>query len=119
MRERMKGMLRGCTLGGCVARRANGNKKRVKEEEEEEVEEEEEAEENGTRSGSKKKQKQQQQQGKNGGGMSHVRDLSRLPLSGQLLSGANRSVPEPAPPRPSNVRYVPALCQAIRMKRPP
>ena len=32
------------------------------------------------------------------------RALSRLPLSGQLLSGAKRCAPVPAPPRPSPVR---------------
>ena len=40
-------------------------------------------------------------------------------LSGQEFSGANRRVPEPAPPRPSNVRYVPARCQAMRIKKGP
>jgi hypothetical protein len=47
------------------------------------------------------------------------RALSRLPLSGQLFSGAKRCSPEPAPPRPSLIRYVPALCQAIRMNSGP
>jgi hypothetical protein len=37
-------------------------------------------------------------------GQSRRRALSRLPLSGQLLSGAKRWVPEEAPPRPSPVR---------------
>ena len=52
-------------------------------------------------------------------GQSKRRALSRLPLSGQLLSGAKRCVPEDAPPRPSAVRYVPALCHAIRTKSGP
>jgi len=52
-------------------------------------------------------------------GQRRRRALSRLALSGQLLSGAKRSVPEPAPPRPSWIRYVPALCHAMRMKSPP
>ncbi len=52
-------------------------------------------------------------------GQSNRRALSRLTLSGQLLSGAKRCVPEPAPPRPSAMRYVPALCHAIRMKSGP
>jgi hypothetical protein len=47
------------------------------------------------------------------------RALSRLPLSGQLLRGANRSMPWPAPPLPSEVRYVPAACHAIRTKNGP
>src|SRR5438128_2532516 len=46
-------------------------------------------------------------------GQSSRRALSRLTLSGQLLSGANRCCPRPPPPRPSPVRYVPALCQAM------
>jgi hypothetical protein len=37
-------------------------------------------------------------------GQSSRRALSRLPLSGQELSGAKRCVPDPAPPRPSPVR---------------
>ena len=37
-------------------------------------------------------------------GHSRRRALSRLTLSGQLLSGAKRCCPEPAPPRPSAVR---------------
>ena len=37
-------------------------------------------------------------------GHSSRRALSRLPLSGQLLSGANRCWPSPAPPRPSSIR---------------
>ena len=37
-------------------------------------------------------------------GHNRRRALSRLTLSGQLLSGAKRIVPEPAPPRPSPVR---------------
>ncbi len=52
-------------------------------------------------------------------GQSRRRALSRFVLSGQLLSGARRWLPEPAPPRPSPVRYVPALCHAIRMKSGP
>ena len=52
-------------------------------------------------------------------GQSSRRALSRFTLSGQLLRGAKRSVPEAAPPRPSPMRYVPALCHAIRMKSPP
>ena len=44
-------------------------------------------------------------------GHSSRRALSRLPLSGQLFSGANRCAPSPAPPRPSSMRYVPAACQ--------
>ncbi len=47
------------------------------------------------------------------------RALSRLALSGQLFRGANRCVPREAPPRPSLMRYVPALCHAIRMKSGP
>src|SRR5664279_3553240 len=41
-------------------------------------------------------------------GQSSLRALSRLTLSGQLLRGAKRWPPLPAPPRPSEVRYVPA-----------
>ena len=52
-------------------------------------------------------------------GQSKRRALSRFALSGQLLRGANRCMPAPAPPRPSLIRYVPALCQAIRMKNGP
>ena len=52
-------------------------------------------------------------------GQSKRRALSRFTLSGQLLSGAKRCWPAPAPPRPSPMRYVPALCQAIRIKNPP
>src|ERR1700690_3132759 len=37
-------------------------------------------------------------------GQSNLRALSRLTLSGQLLSGAKRWVPDSAPPRPSWVR---------------
>jgi hypothetical protein len=37
-------------------------------------------------------------------GSSSVRALSRLPLSGQLFSGAKRWVPLAAPPRPSWMR---------------
>ena len=37
-------------------------------------------------------------------GQSNRRALSRFPLSGQLLRGAKRSVPAPAPPRPSVMR---------------
>ena len=52
-------------------------------------------------------------------GQSSRRALSRLTLSGQLLRGAKRRVPEAAPPRPSVMRYVPALCHAMRMKSGP
>ena len=52
-------------------------------------------------------------------GHSRRRDLSKLALSGQELWGANRSMPVPAPPRPSLVRYVPAACHAIRIKNGP
>ena len=52
-------------------------------------------------------------------GQSSRRALSRLALSGQLLRGAKRWVPPAAPPRPSEMRYVPALCHAIRMKSGP
>ena len=52
-------------------------------------------------------------------GHSRRRALSRLPLSGQLFSGAKRCWPAPAPPRPSLMRYVPALCQAIRIMNGP
>ncbi len=48
-------------------------------------------------------------------GHSRRRALSRLMLSGQLLRGARRWLPLPAPPRPSPMRYVPALCQAMRI----
>ena len=48
-------------------------------------------------------------------GQSSRRALSRFALSGQLLSGAKRWAPSPAPPRPSSMRYVPAACQLIRM----
>ena len=37
-------------------------------------------------------------------GHSRRRALSRLPLSGQLFSGAKRCEPLPAPPRPSAMR---------------
>src|SRR5580704_17585398 len=47
------------------------------------------------------------------------RALSRFTLSGQLLRGAKRCCPAPAPPRPSPMRYVPALCHAIRMNSGP
>ncbi len=46
------------------------------------------------------------------------RALSRFALSGQLFNGATRCWPAPAPPRPSVMRYVPALCHAIRMNSP-
>ncbi len=52
-------------------------------------------------------------------GHSSRRALSRLALSGQLSRGAKRCSPDPAPPRPSLMRYVPALCQAIRMNSGP
>ena len=52
-------------------------------------------------------------------GQSNLRALSRLTLSGQLFSGAKRCCPPPAPPRPSPVRYVPALCHAMRIKNGP
>jgi hypothetical protein len=42
-----------------------------------------------------------------------------LALSGHELSGAKRCWPAPAPPRPSVMRYVPALCQAMRIISPP
>ena len=45
--------------------------------------------------------------------------FSKLALSGQLLSGAKRRVPAPAPPRPSAILYVPAACHAIRIKNGP
>ena len=45
--------------------------------------------------------------------------FSKLALSGQLLSGANRNMPAPAPPRPSAILYVPALCHAILIKNGP
>ena len=48
-------------------------------------------------------------------GQSSRRALSRFALSGQLFRGAKRCVPSLAPPRPSVTRYVPALCQAIRI----
>ena len=47
-------------------------------------------------------------------GHSTRRALSRPRLSGQLFCGAKRSMPVPAPPRPSWTRYVPAACHAIR-----
>jgi hypothetical protein len=52
-------------------------------------------------------------------GQSSRRALSRLTLSGQLLSGAKRCAPLPPPPRPSAIRYVPAECQLIRMNSGP
>lgn len=52
-------------------------------------------------------------------GHSSRRALSRLALSGQLFSGAKRCWPAPAPPRPSLIRYVPALCHAMRMMNGP
>ena len=52
-------------------------------------------------------------------GHSSRRALSRLTLSGQLLSGAKRWAPLPPPPRPSAMRYVPAACQLIRMNSGP
>ena len=52
-------------------------------------------------------------------GHSSRRALSRLALSGQLLSGAKRWEPSLPPPRPSSMRYVPAACQLIRMKSGP
>src|SRR5918911_966043 len=50
-------------------------------------------------------------------GQSNRRALSRLALSGQLLSGAKRWAPLPPPPRPSAMRYVPAAWQPIRLDR--
>ena len=47
-------------------------------------------------------------------GHSSRRALSRLRLSGQLFSGAKRSVPEVGPPRPSRMWYVPAPRHTIR-----
>ena len=52
-------------------------------------------------------------------GQSSRRALSRFALSGQLLSGAKRCWPSPPPPRPSAIRYVPAACHVMRMKRGP
>jgi hypothetical protein len=52
-------------------------------------------------------------------GHNNLRALSKFTLSGQLLSGGNRCVPSRAPPRPSIVRYVPALCHAILIKNGP
>ena len=52
-------------------------------------------------------------------GQINRRALSRLTLSGQQSRGAKRCWPDPAPPRPSPTRYVPALCHAMRMNRPP
>src|SRR5262249_42520458 len=52
-------------------------------------------------------------------GHSSRRALSRFALSGQLLSGAKRCWPAPAPPRPSAMRYVPAACHAMRIISPP
>ena len=52
-------------------------------------------------------------------GQSRRRALSRLTLSGQLFSGAKRWAPVPPPPRPSAMRYVPAACHVMRMKKPP
>ena len=48
-------------------------------------------------------------------GHSKRRALSRFALSGQELRGAKRCWPAPAPPRPSVMRYVPALCHAMRI----
>ena len=45
--------------------------------------------------------------------------LSRFVLSGQLFNGENLNVPAPAPPLPSPILYVPALCQAILIKNGP
>ena len=52
-------------------------------------------------------------------GHNRRRALSKLVLSGQLFRGAKRSMPAAEPPRPSWMRYVPALCQAIRIKKGP
>jgi len=52
-------------------------------------------------------------------GQRRRRALSRFALSGQLLSGAKRCSPLPAPPRPSAMRYVPAACHVMRMKSGP
>src|SRR5690606_33291891 len=52
-------------------------------------------------------------------GHSRRRALSRLTLSGQLLSGAKRCCPAPPPPRPSITRHVPALCHPIRTHNGP
>src|SRR5215472_5611070 len=49
-------------------------------------------------------------------GQSSRRALSRFALSGQLLRGAKRCWPLPAPPRPSAMRYVPALCHVLRIR---
>ena len=40
-------------------------------------------------------------------------------IVGPTVQGAKRWVPEAAPPRPSAMRYVPALCHAIRMNSGP
>mmetsp|Transcript_63753 Transcript_63753/g.176834 ORF Transcript_63753/g.176834 Transcript_63753/m.176834 type:complete len:255 (+) Transcript_63753:833-1597(+) len=45
--------------------------------------------------------------------------LSRLVLSGQLLSGSKRWRPPPHPPFPSVSLYEPAQCHAKRMKKGP
>jgi hypothetical protein len=52
-------------------------------------------------------------------GQSNRRALSRLRLSGQLLSGAKRCMPAAGPPRPSSARYVPAQCHTIRITSGP
>ena len=50
-------------------------------------------------------EKEEEEEGGFGRANTHSRRaLSRLPLSGQLLSGANRKLPWPAPPGPSKVR---------------
>src|ERR1700741_4983866 len=59
-------------------------------------------------------------------GQSSLRALSRFALSGQLLRGAKRCWPAPAPPRPSPMRDVAALCHpneqravVTKVRRPP
>ena len=59
----------------------------------------------------------QERQGMQPGGgkgrvMKGALTLSRLVLSGQLRSGSKRCLPPSQPPRPSQVRYPPAQCQA-------
>ena len=52
-------------------------------------------------------------------GQSSLLALSKFPLSGQLLRGANLCAPVPPPPLPSPIRYVPAACHVIRIKKAP
>src|SRR5258708_12973107 len=52
-------------------------------------------------------------------GHTNLRALSGHTLSAQLLRGANRTWPAPAPPRPTPMRPVPASCRPIQLTHSP